>query len=418
MAFFLPMKKTPRILVAVLLLGLFGGNGGTGLQADDWAQFRGPRHDGISTESNWRKNWAEMPPSEVWRAEVGIGFSAISVAKGKLVTVGHFSGDDVVRCFDEASGAQVWEHRYASDIGAMFYIGGPGSTPTIDVETETVFVLGKWGELFCFKLSDGTIVWQRHLAKEEKLLVPDWGFSGSVLKIDNRLVLNLGVAGMAIDPLSGKTLWRSEGAECGYSTPLPYSEKGESLVIVSSGEGYSAVESETGRKRWSVPWFTRYGVNAADPIVWNDKVFITSGYQKGSGLFMLGEGELEMVWKQRKFRAQQNAPVRFGDYLYGFDGDSSSRAMLKCLSLKKGETVWEDETFGYGALCAADGHLIIISSDGRLGIAPASPKEFKPDLTSSVLPADCWTVPVIANGRLYCRNSKGNLVSLDLKPKL
>ncbi len=411
MVVFRPFTMISRTLSgALILLGL----GGDAVLADDWPQFRGPRHDGISLESLSQKNWAEAPPKEIWRAKVGIGFSAVSVAKGKVITSGHIGGDDVVRSFDEQSGKQVWEHRYASDIGAMFYIGGPGSTPTIDIESDTVLVLGKWGELFCLKLTDGSVVWKRHLAKEESLVVPDWGFSGSVLRLENRLILNLGVAGMAIDSRTGKTLWRSDGAESGYSTPVPFREKGKSLVIVSSGEGYSAVDTNTGQQEWSVPWLTRYGVNAADPIIWNDKVFISSGYQKGSGLFELGDGELEMIWKQRKFRAQQNAPVRFGDYLYGFDGDSSSRAMLKCLSLKTGEIVWEDETFGYGALCGADGHLIIISSDGRLGLAEASPSGVAASVTPSVLPADCWTVPVIANGRLYCRNSKGNLVALDL----
>ena len=56
---------------------------------------------------------------------------------------------------------------------------------------------------------------------------------------------------------------------------------------------------------------------------------VSSGYQKGAGLFRLNGENPESIWKQRRFRAQQNGPVRIGDYLYGFDGDSSSRAKLK-----------------------------------------------------------------------------------------
>ncbi len=397
------------------VLAGWGVEGGLEIQADDWPQFRGPRHDGISLESEWRKNWEQAPPKLLWRSSVGIGFSSMAVANDRVLTVGHQKGEDVISCLSESTGEQLWEYRYASKLGAMFYIGGPGSTPTIDADSDRVWVLGKWGECFCFSLLNGELLWKRHLAQEEDLAVPDWGFNGSPLKYGDRIILNLGTAGMAIDAASGKTLWRSEGDESGYSTPLPYSDSGQSLVVVSSGESYSAVKPESGDLVWTVPWFTRYGVNAADPIVWREKVFVSSGYQKGSGLFALGTGELENLWKQRKFRAQQNAPVRIGEHLYGFDGDSSSRAMLKCLSLESGDLVWEDETFGYGALSAANNHLIMIASDGRLGVAEASPSGFKPTLFETGLEADCWIVPVLANGRILCRNSKGHLVSLDVR---
>ena len=388
---------------------------GSNLWGEDWPQFRGPRHDGISLESDWRKNWDQAPPRVLWRSQVGIGFSALAVAKGRVVTLGHQDGEDVLSCLSEATGKLFWEYRYASPLGAMFYIGGPGSTPTIDPASERVWVLGKWGECFCFSLTDGELVWKRHLAKEEDLAVPDWGFNGSPLFSGDQILLNLGAAGMALEAATGKTIWRSEGTESGYSTPFPYVDAGQSLVVVSSGESYTAVKPASGESVWTIPWFTRYGVNAADPIVWNGKVFISSGYQKGSGLFALGTGELENQWKQRKFRAQQNAPVRIGKHVYGFDGDSSSRAMVKCLSLESGEILWEDETMKYGALSAADGHLILIAADGRLGVAQASPAGFKPILFETGLEADCWTVPVLANGRILCRNSKGSMVSLDVR---
>ena len=383
--------------------------------ADDWSQFRGPRHDGISSETQWRKNWSAVPPTPIWTAELGIGFAGVSVSQGRVLSVGHVGDDDVVQCFDENSGILQWAHRYGSDLGAMFYIGGPGSSPTVDSQEKRVYVLGKWGGLFCLDLLSGSVIWQRQIAKEEDLVVPDWGFNGSPLISGELIILNVGSAGLAVDKRSGKTKWKSEGSECGYSTPLPYQEGEKSLVVVSSGEAYSAVDLATGKLEWSIPWFTRYGVNAADPIVWGREVFVSSGYQKGAGLFSLNGENPKSVWKQRRFRAQQNGPVRLGNHLYGFDGDSSSRAMLKCVEWKTGEVVWEDETFGYGALSAADGHLIMIASDGRLGIAEASPKAFQPFLTKPILAGDCWTVPVLSNGRILCRNSKGNLVSLDVR---
>ena len=36
---------------------------------------------------------------------------------------------------------------------------------------------------------------------------------------------------------------------------------------------------------------------------------------------------------------------------------------------------------------------------------------------AKVLDGMCWTMPVLADGRIYCRNSKGHLVCLDVSPR-
>lgn len=386
-------------------------------QAEDWHQFRGPKHDGISAESDWRKDWDVRPPILQWQAEVGIGFSAISVSKGKVLTTGHINGQDIIWCLDALNGNPIWSYRYESRLGAKFYIGGPGSTPSIDVSQNHVFALGKWGEVFCLDFTNGSVIWKRNLAKEENFEMPTWGFNGSILIVDSKLILNLGQSGIALDKKTGKTLWRSEGDACGYSTPLPFDQGQISCVALSSEEAYSGVTLSSGKRIWSIPWTTRHGVNAADPIFWNGQVFLSSGYGKGSALFSLDNAKPKEIWRQRRFRAQQNAPVRLGKFLYGFDGNSTSRTKLKCIAWENGEILWEEDRFKYGALMAADGYLIVIASDGRLAIAKANATNFEPIITRSFLPPDCWTVPVLANGRLFCRNSKGRLVSLDVSQK-
>ena len=61
-----------------------------------------------------------------------------------------------------------------------------------------------------------------------------------------------------------------------------------------------------------------------------------------------------------------------------------------------------------GGLMIADGKLIIISQQGELIIAEASPESFKQISRAKVLDGLCWTVPVLSNGRIYCRNQEGN----------
>ena len=66
---------------------------------------------------------------------------------------------------------------------------------------------------------------------------------------------------------------------------------------------------------------------------------------------------------------------------------------------------------------AADGKLIVLSERGELIIAESSREQFKPIARAQVLGGKCWTVPVLANGQIYCRNAAGNLVCLDVRPQ-
>ena len=104
-----------------------------------------------------------------------------------------------------------------------------------------------------------------------------------------------------------------------------------------------------------------------------------------------------------------NAAVKIGDHLYGFDGDSGGPGKTALRELEDRQVVWEHAT-GFGALTAADDRLIVLTGTGALMTAPATPKGFKPSGRTRVLDKDCWTAPVLANGLLYCRNSKGHLV--------
>ena len=64
---------------------------------------------------------------------------------------------------------------------------------------------------------------------------------------------------------------------------------------------------------------------------------------------------------------------------------------------------------------AADGKLIVLGDRGELMVAPASPEGFKPAARAQVLRGTCWTVPVLANGLIWCRNSRGDVVCVDVR---
>src|SRR5687767_378538 len=109
--------------------------------AEDWPQWRGPDGNGISKETGWSTTWPKEGPKQLWKAAVGIGFSSVTVANGRLFTMGNSNETDTVFCFEESSGKELWKHSYPCPLDPKYYEGGPGSSPTC--EKDRVYTLSK-----------------------------------------------------------------------------------------------------------------------------------------------------------------------------------------------------------------------------------------------------------------------------------
>ncbi|HEX8916051.1 MAG TPA: PQQ-binding-like beta-propeller repeat protein, partial [Humisphaera sp.] len=338
-----------------------------------------------------------------------------AVAGGRVFTLGYADDADTVLCLDAETGKTLWQHTYPSELGDKFFEGGTTGTPTVD--GDRVYSLSRWGDLFCLDAATGKVAWTVNIQKEHGVRVPGWGFGGAPLVHENVLLLNAGDAGLALDKATGKLLWKSADKDAGYSTPLPAKFGTEPVAIFGSAQSYVAVNPLTGKEAWRVRWVTQFGVNAADPVVDGDRVFLSTGYGKGAGLFKIALGaEPKELWKSKALRTQMNAAVLVDGHLYGADGDTTNReAALKCVALDTGAEKWAVPGFGTGTVIAADGKLIALSAAGELSVAPASPDGFKPVAKAKVLDGKCWSVPVLANGRIYCRNWRGQIVCVDVR---
>ena len=392
---------------AILTPTLFSARG------EDWPQWRGPQRNGISQETGWAFQWPDEGPKIAWRAKVGLGYSTFVVAGGRAYTVGHAQGQDTVFCFDADSGKEIWKHSYKAELGDKYFQGGTTGTPTI--EGDRLYWLSRWGDLFCFDAVNGKIVWDKNIQKETGVPIPDWGFTGAPYVHKGLLVLNVGDAGMAVQKDSGKIAWKSASKNPGYSTPVPLQRGSDPLVVMGSSQSYVAVNPENGQEAWRVRWVTEYGVNAADPIISGDKMFISTGYGKGAALFDLNQKPPKELWKNKVLRTQLNAGVLFEGHVYGTDGDSGDKAPLKCVELLTGKEVWSEPNIGTGGVTLADGKLIVLSAQGELMVLPASTIGFQPTARAQVLGGSSWTAPVLANGRIYCRNSRGEMACVDAR---
>jgi len=378
--------------------------------AADWPNYRGPDHNGISQETGWTAQWPANGPKVLWKAKVGKGFASFTIAKGRAYTTGNTDDKDTVFCFDANTGAEVWKHSYESPLDPKAYSGGTSATPTVD--GDRVYSVSKRGIVHCFGAADGKVIWTKNLAEESGAKVPGWGFAGSVLIEGQLALLNFGTAGTALDKQTGKVVWSSGALESGYSTPIPFASSGERAAMFTIKQEVIAVKIKDGKELWRFPWKTQYDVNAADPILNGSKVFVSSGYNHGAGVFDIGTTPPKEIWQNKNMRNKVASSVLWQGHIYGMD-----ESQLRCLDFNTGEVKWTDKVTGMGALMLADGKLIVLSENGELLVADASPTGFKPISRTQVLGKTCWAAPVLANGKIYCRNGNGDVVCVDVSGK-
>ena len=376
--------------------------------AADWPVWRGPNRDGISTET-----LAGTEVTKLWTAQVGIGFASFTVAEGRVFTSGHADGQDTVFCLDAATGKPVWKHSYKAELGDKYYEGGTSAGPVI--EGDKAWHVSRWGDLICFEAATGKIVWQKNFLEETGAEIPEWGFSGSPLIHGAHLILNIGQNGAAFEKATGKLVWKSEADTAGYSTPHLITVNGKEQVVLSTRRAYKGVDPSNGTVLWEHTWNTSYGVNAADPILSGTKLFISSGYNKGCALLDLASAEPAEVWRSRVMKNQFNSSVLIDGHLYGSDGDYDKVNSLKCIDFATGAEKWNAADVGFCSLMAADGKLIIMTAKGELIIAKASAAKFETISRTPLLTGRCWSVPVLANGRVYVRNAAGEVVCASVK---
>ncbi len=390
--------------LALLALSLVPAN------AADWPNYRGPNHDGISKESGWTTEWPANGPKVLWKAKVGLGFSGVVVANGQAYTQGNASDQDTIFCFDANTGAPKWKHSYAAPLDAKYYEGGTSATPTVD--GDQVYTISKRGIVHCLNAADGKVVWTKNLQEELGAKIPEWGFATSFLIQGDLALLNFGSAGTALDKKTGKVIWSSGPDESGYATPVPFDASGERAVLLAAKRDVVAVKVKDGKELWRFPWKTQYDVNAAAPILSGTKVFISSGYNRGAGVFDVSKNPAEKVWENKNLRNHMASSVLWEGHLYGVDENQ-----LRCVVFDTGEVKWTDKVSGKGTLSLADGKLLVLSERGELLVANPSPAGFKPIVRAQVVGGKCWTAPTLANGKIYVRTGPGDLVCVDVSGK-
>jgi outer membrane protein assembly factor BamB len=392
------------------------------LSAADSPQWRGPKRDGQSPETDLLQHWPAAGPSLLWKTNgLGGGFSSVSVAADRIFTMGDRTDSAFVHALD-LRGKPLWSAKVGKPGGGGGY-PGPRCTPTVD--GALVYALGQHGDLVCVESATGKEVWRKNLRKDFGGEVGGWGYSESPLVDREQLICTPGGGQgtlVALNKKTGAKTWQShqwmDPAE--YASPIVAEVGGKRQYIQLTGESVGGVAANSGKVLWRV---SRRGSTAIipTPIFHQDHVYVTSGYSVGCNLFAIrpaGDAfKAEEVYHNKVMVNHHGGVILVGEHLYGY---SDGKGWV-CQDFKSGEMVWSDKSLGKGSIAYADGRLYLRSegSKGTVALIEANPAGYKehgrfdqPDRTEK----ESWPHPVIANGRLYLRD-QDLLLCYDIKAK-
>ncbi len=403
------MKR--RTLIFTLIILLFGIHAVLGNADDyDWPKWRGPNGDGISLETDWDPEALAEGPKILWIVDVGLGYSNATIKDDRL----YIMGIQAVYCLNAETGDEIW--RYVFERPVEFQ-----SAPTID--GKYVYALSKDGRLLCLKAKNGKVRWERNLVREFKTEKLPYGYAQSPVIEGNLLLLNINTSGIAVNKKTGEKVWASDihtitQPEGYYATPVLYDYEGKRCALMFSGTGLFSVDVQTGNTMWFYEWSHREATNVADPIMFENGIFISScwGIERGALLEISGN-EPKLIWQNENMKNYFSTSVLVDGYLYGIDG-TEREATLRCVDWETGYLMWKKE-IKMASLISADGKLIMLEEDGTLRIAEATPSAYKEISSGDVLEGErklrqFWTPPVLCNGKIYCRNFAGDLICIDV----
>lgn len=379
--------------------------------AADWPNFLGPNRNGIAPDTGLNKDWAAKPPKELWRVPMNDnGFAGPSVAAGKVFIVDHNGSDDIVRALNFETGQQVWQQAYPDT--AKFDYGFCRSTPVYS--DGKLYVFSRLGTASCLDAETGKFVWSKNLKTDMGGRSPGWDYAGSPLIDGDRLIICMGAANgnvACLDKNTGNPIWTGGNADvAGHTSVIPAQIMGKKQYVVPTATSVIGVDAETGKLAWSIPWQNKCSVNASQPIVEGNYVFVTSGYGIGCALYEVTGGGAVARWRNNTISAHFSSPLYYNGFIY-----SNGEGTLVCMNPQDGSTKWRQTGFEKGGLLIADGVILAINGkDGDLVMVKALPDSYQELGRIKPLGGQSWTAPIISEGRVIIRNLTA-LACLDLR---
>jgi outer membrane protein assembly factor BamB len=430
-------------MLAVSSAPVFGGG--------EWPQFGGPDRNFMSKSKGLADRWPEGGPKQLWKRELGDGYSTIVVDDGVLYTMyrpargeaemkaeenpKRFAQEvEITVAIDAATGKTIWEHKHPSaytnlmaDFGA-----GPHTTPLVD--GPYVYTIGTNAVMHCYDKKSGKVVWKHDLVEEFGAPIPGRGYGASPIVYKDTIIAIVdrtrddaegegegesaekkegppaeGRSLVAFQKDSGSVAWKSRDYPTTYASPILINFQGEEQLVVLLSKAMMGVDPNSGNELWYIE-LNPEGANLSSPMYnGKDLIFCSSAYDSGSRVVKLsktdGKTVAEQVWYGRKMRVHHGNVIGLGDVVYGSSGDFGP-AFFMAVDIKTGDVLWRERGFKKANCVYADGKMIILDEDGELALATVKPDGMMVHSRAKIGEPYAWAAPTLVGSKLFVRDRK------------
>lgn len=402
---------THRLLLASLLFA--SGAVVNSLHAENWPNWRGPRLDGTSLETNVPVRWSATS-NVVWKTALpGAGHASPIVWSNRIFTVTAVDGsqDRVLLCLDRDTGKVLWqrtvlqapfEKKHALNSFAS-------STPATDGERVYVAFLDRTQMLVAAYDFAGHQQWLVRPGPFSSM----HGFCSSPILFENRVLVNGDHDGdsylVALDRRGGHTLWKTprQNHTRSYCAPLIRDLAGRTQMVLSGDKTVASYDPRTGRLHWIFDGPTEQFVASPVHSERTGLLYVTGGYPDHHILALKpdGEGNIthadKIVWRTTKGAAYVPSPIIAGDwFLVVSDG-----GVAHCFNAATGDLAWAERIGECHASLVSAGGLVYFLNDNGVAYVVRPGPTFEL-VARNELGEKTYASPAMSGDRLFLRGFK------------
>jgi len=397
----------------------------------NWPKFLGPNGDGSSPETGINTDWKAKPLKKLWECSLGVGYAPPSVVDGKLYHYDRVDNLARLSCRNAETGELIWQTTHPTDYEDLYgYDPGPRACPVID--EDRIYTYGVEGILTCTSLKDSKAIWSLDthakyhfhqnffgvgsvpLIDGDILIVAVGGSPKGARPFELRQAQGNGTAIVGLDKRTGEVKYTFGDELASYSSPILATINGQKIGLYFARGGLIGFDTQAGKQLFHYKWRARSeeSVNAANPVVIEDKVFLSECYEKGSVLLRLKDNKATAIWSDdKKDRGEQalmshwSTPIHHEGFVYGSSGRHANEADIRCINLLTGEVVWRETRTSRCTFLKVDGHILSLGENGELRLFKLNPEKYTQVARWEVpeLSYPAWAPPVLSRGLLYLR---------------
>lgn len=388
--------------------------------AGDWPQFLGPNRNGTAVGEEIVVPKSPAKPPILWRTKLGAGYSGPIVIGNPVIAFHQSGNDETLECFQATDGKRLWKTGYPCDYQGG-YGTGPGPRGTPCSADGVVYSFGASATLQAVELETGKPIWRRELQSEFQVPEGYFGVGTSPMVEGDKLLVTVGAKKASLVGFNrdtGEIAWSATQDEASYASPTVAEVGGKRRAFFFARTGLHVIDPDNGNVEGFFRWRARMdaSVNAATPILVENRVFISAEYGTGAASLRVDADKLVPVWSGLDSMSNHyNTCVVHDGYLYGIDGRQEFNASLRCTNFQTGEVAWTEEGFGCAATLLVGNRLLMWTEGGEVVWAEATPDKYQEIARLRVGRPECRAYPALSNGVLYVRTPE-ELVALDFRP--